>query len=295
MIFPFITSIGSVGVLFLAWMIAVIAGILLLLGYATSRAMHESREQKLSEHIGFANQKILESQQSRDERLLLVSHQLKTPLTAVTGYASMLLEEDYGRLNAAQIEAVTAMAESGKRAHSLVVDLLDAATLESSTENELHRELVHIRKLVGSILEELKSNAEQKQLYLYFDQAHQTAPLVRGDQQKLRQALLNVVDNAIAYTAEGGVTVRMVSDAKGVRLSVHDTGAGIEPGDQLHVFDKFFRAEGAAEHNTYGNGLGMFISRKIIEQHGGSIWIESEGQSKGSTFHIWLPLEKSYA
>lgn len=290
------TILGSAEIIFLAWMIAVIAAIFLLLGYAMSRSEHELKQNKLSNHINFANKKIAERSEQHNERLVTVSHQLKTPLAAVTGYASMLLEEDYGRLNAAQIEAITAIAESGKRANHLVTGLLDSGFAEEqSSENKLQKELVQVRLVVSSILQELKNSAEQKKLYLYFDQAHQTAPIVRADETKLRQAILNVIDNAITYTAKGGVTVRMVSDSKGVRLSVHDTGAGIHPNDQPHVFDKFFRAAGAKDQNTLGNGLGMYISRKIIEQHGGSIWIESEGLDKGTTFHIWLPLEKAYA
>jgi signal transduction histidine kinase len=295
MIFSLFDIIGSIGILFLAWMISVIAGIFLLIGYVVSRADHESREQKLSTHIGFANQKLLERNTAQEDSLLTISHQLKTPLAAVTGYASMLLEEDYGRLNAAQTEAITSILESGKRAHKLVNGLMDAAAAEQPLSKDTHSEIVQIRELVASILQELKQSAEEKKLYLYFDQVHAAAPIIRGNQATIRQAILNVIDNAITYTPEGGVTVRMVSDAKGVRLSVHDTGAGIEAHEQPHVFEKFYRAESSKGHNEAGNGLGMFISRKIIEQHGGSIWIESEGHGKGTTFHVWLPIEKIYA
>jgi signal transduction histidine kinase len=295
MIFPLFDIIGSLGVLFLGWMIAVIAGLFLLIGYAVSRSEHEARERKLSKHIGFANQKIQELHDAQNDTALTISHQLKTPLTAVTGYASMLLEEDYGRLNDAQAEAITAILESGKRAHRLVTGLMDAAAAEQSAPNDTHSEIVQIRTLVASILEELKNSAEQKKLYLYFDQVHAAAPTVRANETTLRQAILNVIDNAITYTQDGGVTVRMVSDAKGVRLSVHDTGAGIEADEQPHVFEKFYRSPHAEEHHANGNGLGMFISRKVIEQHGGSIWIESDGRGKGATFHVWLPVEKIYA
>jgi signal transduction histidine kinase len=278
--------------LFYAWAAATLAGILLLVIYAINDHVHHRRAEKLSEHITLANRELLSLKNLRDEHILTVSHQLKTPLTAIKGYASMLDEGDYGRLSAAQIEAVNAILQSSGKALNLVSDILDAGAIEDSSSRNLDMGAVNMRETISGIIEELRPRAEKRHLYLYFDQVNRTTPLIKGDAVRLRQAVLNILENAITYTNQGGVTVRLLADAKGMRLSVSDTGIGIHPDEQRKLFEKFYRGEKAKEHNQQGNGMGMYIARKIIEAHGGTVWAESAGQGKGSTFNLWLPVDE---
>jgi signal transduction histidine kinase len=278
--------------LFYAWAAATLAGILLLVIYAINDHIHHRRAEKLSEHIALANRELLSLKSLRDEQILTVSHQLKTPLTAIKGYASMLDEGDYGRLSAAQIEAVNAILQSGSKALHLVSDILDAGAIEDSASRNLDMGAVNMRETISGVIEELRPRAEKRNLYLYFDQVNRTTPLIQGDAGRLHQAVLNILENAITYTNQGGVTVRLLADAKGMRLSVSDTGIGIHPDEQRKLFEKFYRGEKAKEHNHQGNGMGMYIARKIIEAHGGTVWAESAGQGKGATFNLWLPVDE---
>jgi len=275
-----------------AWAIALLAGILLLVVYAINDHTHNRNIQKLSAHISLANREIFELKNLRDEQLLTVSHQLKTPLTAIKGYASMLDEGDYGSLSVAQVEAINAILESSSKALRLTSDILESGAIEDPATRNMDIGAVNMRKTVSEVIDELKPKAEKKNIYMYFDQVNRTNPLVQGDAARLRQAILNILDNAITYTHEGGVTVRLLADAKGMRLSITDTGIGIHAEDQRKLFEKFYRAENAKVHNPQGNGMGMYIARKIIEAHGGTVWAESAGRGKGSTFNLWLPVDE---
>lgn len=281
-----------VNTLLYAWAIALLAGILLLLVYAVNDHMHTRNIQKLSSHISLANRELFDLKNLRDEQLLTVSHQLKTPLIAIKGYASMLDEGDYGTLSVAQVEAISAILESSSKALRLTSDILEAGTIEDSATRNMDIGAVNIRQTISEVIDELKPKAEKKNIYMYFDQVNRTNPLVQGDAARLRQAILNILDNAITYTHEGGVTVRLLADAKGMRLSISDTGIGIHAEDQRKLFEKFYRAENAKVHNPQGNGMGMYIARKIIEAHGGTVWAESAGRGKGSTFNLWLPVDE---
>jgi signal transduction histidine kinase len=275
-----------------AWAIALLAGILLLVVYAVNDHIHTRNIQKLSSHISLANRELFDLKNLRDEQLLTVSHQLKTPLTAIKGYASMLDEGDYGSLSVAQVEAINAILQSSSKALRLTSDILEAGTIEDPATRNMDIGAVNMRQTVSEVIEELKPKAEKKNIYMYFDQVNRTNPLVQGDSVRLRQAILNILDNAITYTHEGGVTVRLLADAKGMRLSISDTGIGIHADDQRKLFEKFYRAENAKVHNPQGNGMGMYIARKIIEAHGGTVWAESAGRGKGSTFNLWLPVDE---
>jgi signal transduction histidine kinase len=269
-----------------------LAGILLLIVFAVNDHKHNRSIQKLSAHISLANRELFELKNLRDEQLLTVSHQLKTPLTVIKGYASMLDEGDYGSLSVAQVEAINAILESSGKALRLTSDILEAGAVEDPASRNMDIGAVNMRQTVSDVIDELKPKAQKKNIYMYFDQVNHTNPLVQGDSVRLRQAILNILDNAITYTREGGVTVRLLADAKGMRLSISDTGIGIHAEDQRKLFEKFYRGENAKVHNPQGNGMGMYIARKIIEAHGGTVWAESAGRGKGSTFNLWLPVDE---
>lgn len=280
-----------------AWIMSLCAAILLLLAVLASWWQHTEHLEKTEQSLGAADVQAKITIAAAERQLLTVAHQIKTPLAVIKGYASMLEDGDYGRLSPAQIEAVKAIFQSSDRLIALAGDMLAAARLEESelfpNSRSLNGSMVDVRQMVADVIRELEPRAREKDLYVYFDHVGHHAPTVAGNAMELRQAVMNIVDNAIRYTPSGGVTVRMVADGKGVRLSVSDTGIGISAEDQRRLFDKFFRAENAKSRAEDGTGMGMYIAKRIAEAHGGSVWAESEGHHKGSTFHMWLPLQQA--
>jgi signal transduction histidine kinase len=271
-----------------AWLISLTAGTILLIVIVLKDMWHSEVLSKKEDDLAALNQKLLALGETKEDQSMIIAHQIRTPLTAIKGYASMLAEGDYGKLGPAQIEVINTIFQSSEHLIHLTSSILDSGTLESGMGVDFGN--VNLRDMVTDVLRELKPKAEKKKLYVYFDQVNHEIPVISGDENKIRQAILNIIDNAIKYTPAGGITVRMIADSKGVRLSVTDTGIGVRPEDQRKLFDKFFQSSVASEWSEKGAGMGMYIAKKIAEAHGGTVWVESEGSNKGSTFHLWLPL-----
>ena len=156
---------------------------------------------------------------------------------------------------------------------------------------KLMRSTVEIEEVVTSEVKEMMVPAKQKGIKLEFKKPRKKLPRLNIDEDKIKDVVLNLIDNAIKYTVKGKITVRAKADSRNVTVSVKDTGVGIPVGEAEKLFLKFVRGTGVARLSPDGAGLGLFIAKKIVEEHGGRIWAESAGKGKGSTFNFSLPVK----
>ncbi len=221
----------------------------------------------------------------KSEFVSTVSHDLRSPLTAVRGYADLL--SVLGPLTEEQQDAVERIRRAVEQMNELITDLLDLGKIEAGIEMEMSP--CSLVEIVLEAVETLSPRAVEKGLNLAVEIGRDT-PLVRGNAGRLRQVVVNLVDNAVKYTPAGGsIRVRLDRDEKEVTFSVSDTGIGIAPEDQKMLFQKFYRIRTPQTDGISGTGLGLAICRSIVEQQGGRIWVRS-APGQGSTFFFSLPI-----
>lgn len=242
-----------------------------------------------------ANRELKKLDEAKSEFISIASHQLRTPLTAIKGYGSMLLDGDFGKIGGPkQRDAIERMVISNNRLISLVENLLNISRIESG-RIKFNMQPMQIEKLAQEVCETLTNSAQKQKLYVKLEPPTKPLPAVNADEEKIRQVLTNFVDNAIKYTREGGVTVTVAEHDGAVRCCVIDTGMGISAEEQQDLFKKFSRGNAAFTVNTEGTGLGLYVAQMMIEGHNGKIWVESAGEGKGSSFCFELPVANQAA
>jgi two-component system, OmpR family, phosphate regulon sensor histidine kinase PhoR len=220
----------------------------------------------------------------KNEFVNTVSHDLRSPLTAVLGYVDLL--ERVGPLNDQQKGFIRRVQVSVESITSLVNDLLELGRIEAGFDNQ--NELVPLEGMLRYSLETMGGQVAEKRLNMHFNLPADLSPM-RGNPIRLRQMLDNLVGNAIKYTPDGGdITTEMEVQSEQIILRITDTGPGIPPADQPHIFEKFYRA-GNVPKGVGGSGLGLAIVKSIVDSHKGRIWVESS-LGRGSTFTVVLPL-----
>ena len=187
-------------------------------------------------------------------------------------------------------ESLEKVFQSNERLIKLVGDLLDISRIESGRMRFNFIE-TDLGKITTSVINELFIYAKKKNLRLEYRQSAESLPLAKMDEEKIRQVIINLIDNAIKYTKQGEVIVKVELINKQIRFSVIDSGVGIKQENIINLFKKFFRGKTAFLINTEGMGLGLYVARVIIEQHHGKIWAESKGEDKGSKFCFELPVK----
>ncbi len=219
-----------------------------------------------------------------------VSHDLRTPISTIDQYASILLDGLTGELNEEQKKCVEVIRRSNFRLFNLVENLIDANRILSG-DFKLRMEITSVREVMDLVLDKLKAQAEDKGLKFEVEVPDEL-PRIYVDKARIAQAIANITGNAIKFTDEGRVQVRagyMPRDEGRIIVSVEDTGIGIPREDLGKVFDLFYRVEGDRVYVEEGAGLGLSISREIIRAHGGTLWAESV-EGVGSAFHMTLPV-----
>jgi len=224
--------------------------------------------------------------------LASMSHELRTPLNAVIGFSEVLLGEHFGSLNDRQKEYVCDVLSSGQHLLSLITEILDIAKIESG-KDQIYLSPVNIRDLLDHSLIMIKEKAYKHNVGL---EARTTKDVddieIMADMRKLKQVMFNLLSNAAKFTPDGGRIVVDVQEAGGeVVFSVSDTGVGIADDEKGKIFEEFYQSGGGIANKTPGTGLGLALARKYINAHGGKIWVESDGEGKGSTFVFTLPRE----
>ncbi len=222
----------------------------------------------------------------KNEFVHTVSHDLRSPLTAILGYVDLL--DRVGPVNEQQREFIQRAQNSVQSITSLVNDLLELGRIEAGFDTQ--KEVIPLEGIIRYTLEILGSQISDKKMNLHLNLPKDT-PLMRGNPIRLRQMLDNLIGNAIKYTPEGGdITIEMEAQNEQVILRISDTGPGIPPADQPHIFEKFYRASNVPK-GVGGSGMGLAIVKSIVENHQGRIWVDSL-LGKGSTFTVVLPLYK---
>ncbi len=217
----------------------------------------------------------------------IASHELRTPLTSINGYLDLILHGSAGKVNEQQEEFLQIAKNNTQRLHLLVKDLLDVSRIESGNM-ELDVQLISIQALINTAVRSIRNQFEERGLYVEAD-LDDNLPNIFGDSNRIAQILVNLLSNAYKYTPEGGATVRARKIANTIQIDVIDTGLGISEEDQDKLFSRFFRAEDSAVRKQSGTGLGLNITKSLVEMHGGEIWVESE-PNNGTTVSFTLPL-----
>ena len=225
--------------------------------------------------------------QHKSEFLANMSHELRTPLNAIIGFSEVLVEGMFGEINEKQTEYLKDILESGRHLLSLINDILDLSKIEAGHMG-LEPSDFDLPNAIANALILVRERASRRGIALG-STIDERLGMLRGDERKVKQVLLNLLSNALKFTPEGGeidVTARLHDHL--AEVSVADTGIGIAPADQSTVFEEF-RQVGTADKKAEGTGLGLTLSRKFIELHGGKIWVQSE-VGRGSTFTFTLPV-----
>lgn len=239
-----------------------------------------------------ANERLKKLDEAKSEFISIASHQLRTPLTAIKGYLSMIISGSYGEISDEVREKMKEVLESSERLISLINDLLNVSRIESG-KLKIKFEKADLKKFLKKIVNELEPVVKEKGLYLKLEIDDSIKAEV--DKDKVRQAILNIIDNAIKYTEEGGITIRVKKKISGQEKSalieIEDTGKGMEEEEISNIFSSFTRGSAGDLMHIEGAGLGLYIAKKFIDMHDGEIWLKSEGVGEGTCFFIELPLK----
>jgi len=259
-----------------------------IFGYQLVRSV--IKEIELRAELEKAYQELERIDTAKTEFLSMASHQLRTPLGIIKGYISMMLEGDFGEISEKAQEKLRNAYVSNDRLVKLVNDLLDVTRLEMG-RIELNLEKASIEEIISSVVEEMKGTAEKKGLYLKWAKPATALPEMSLDKNKIRQVILNLIDNAIKYTNQGGITLKTQITNSKLQITVIDTGVGMEKEEIDKLFEVMARGKAGLQYWMQGAGLGLYTARKFVEMHGGRVWAESPGKDKGSTFYIELPIK----
>jgi signal transduction histidine kinase len=224
----------------------------------------------------------------KSEFLANVSHELRTPLNAIIGFSEVLLEKLFGELNAKQAEYIDDILSSGRHLLSLINDILDLSKIEAG-RMELEVTKFDMPSAIENALLLVRERAVRRGIKLQRDLDRRLGDFT-GDERKVKQILVNLLSNAVKFTPEGGqVSVSANVGESALIVSVTDTGIGIAKEDQDAIFEEFRQAGADYAQKHEGTGLGLTLTRKFVEMHGGKIWVESE-PGQGSTFTFTLPI-----
>lgn len=241
----------------------------------------------LNENLKMANIKLKELMEMKNEFLHITSHQLRTPLTTIRGMISMWYDGDFDNLS--EIEKKKMLKRiylSSERLNNITNDMLDSLELEGGFIKFQFKQ-VSLKKIVKETVDIMRPNFDEKNLYIKFDD-NINVPEIEAEPNYIRQVFMNIIDNACKYTRKGGVDVDIKKDNKYLKIIIKDTGIGASKSDQEKIFQKFTRGKRASVENASGSGLGLFIAKRIVNEHNGRIEFFSEGADQGSTVKVFL-------
>lgn len=229
-----------------------------------------------------ANQRLVELDQTKDDFISMASHQLRTPLTSVKGYISMVMEGDAGKITKKQTELLDQAFVSSQRMVYLIADLLNVSRLRTG-KFVIDYKQTNLADVIDGEIAQLTETAKSRNLTLTYDKP-KDFPTLMLDETKIRQVIMNFADNAIYYTPTGGhIKVALEDKGDTIEFTVTDNGIGVPKSEQHHLFSKFYRANNAKKARPDGTGLGLFMAKKVIIAQGGSIIFNTQ-EGKGSTF-----------
>ncbi len=259
----------------------------LLRTFATQSAL-AIQNARLFREIEDKSRQLETASQHKSEFLANMSHELRTPLNAIIGFSEVLLERMFGEVNEKQADYLQDILSSGRHLLSLINDILDLSKVEAG-RMELALAPLHLPEAIENAVTLVRERAARHGIALALEIDPRLRELV-GDERKVKQALLNLLSNAVKFTPEGGrIRLKAVLADGAVEISVSDTGIGIAPEDRETIFEEFRQVGRDSTRKQEGTGLGLTLTKKFVEMHGGRIWVESE-VGRGSTFTFTLPI-----
>lgn len=253
---------------------------------------------KLSLELAAANQKLQDADRLKNEFVATISHELRTPLNSIIGFTKLILNEIDGPVNDLQRTDLAAIYTSSQHLLRLVNDVLDFTKIAAG-KMELHREMLDFSEIAVGVMAETLALLGDKDIEL-LEEIEDDLPIVYADRVRIRQVILNLMSNAVKFTGKGSITLRAKRITEQVKVdgrrrsmpvilcSVIDTGIGIPEEDIPTVFEEFRQLDSSSARQAEGTGLGLPISRRLVEMHGGRLWVESK-VGMGSTFSFTLP------
>lgn len=244
-----------------------------------------------------------EANRTKSQFLASMSHELRTPLNAIIGFSQVLSEQHFGPLNEKQAKYAKNILDSGEHLLELINDILDLSKIEAG-KMELEITEVNLSKLLWGSLNLVREKTMERQIEFDIEIPESlTGVTVDADERRLRQVLFNLLANAAKFTSDGG-SIRVVLEEVNVpadqgaspclQVTVQDTGIGIPAAQRESIFAEFYQVRGGTSGKTPGTGLGLPVSRRIVQMHGGRLWVESEGKDKGSRFCFTLPARRGH-
>ena len=251
------------------------------------RQKAEEKLKKYAEELARSNEKLKSLDKMKDEFLSNVSHELKTPLISIQGFTEVMQDELYGPLNDKQKKAMDAVLRNSERLGRLINSIL-YLTLQKSGRDTYTTHPVNITEIIGNAIIDISPQANSKDLTIE-NNTQSDLPLIKGDMDKLTQVFINLIENAIKFTPNGGkITMAAFEDGENIHNTVTDTGIGVSADVISNLFERFYQVDASTTRHYGGTGIGLYISKLIVEVHKGKIWAESE-EGAGTTFHVVLP------
>ena len=245
---------------------------------------------RLFNEIGEKSQQLEVASQHKSQFLANMSHELRTPLNAILGYTELILDNIYGETPDKMRGVLDRVQSNGKHLLGLINDVLDLSKIEAG-QLELSLADYSVKDVVHGVFSVVESLATAKKLALKV-KVPPDMPSGYGDERRLTQVLLNLVGNAIKFTDQGEVAIDASATNGSFTVAVRDSGPGIAESDQGKIFEEFQQADNSTTNKKGGTGLGLAISKRIVEMHGGRIWVESQ-PGKGATFLFTVPVKVS--
>lgn len=286
----FVNSAGELLLKTVGVMIIVVASYFLIKSVYKEIEQREHIE-KLALELSKANTRLKEIDKQKSEFVSFASHQLRSPLTAIKGYSSMILEGDFGSITDGLKDAMEKIYESSKTLANVVDDYLNISRIELGTM-KYNFNALDLRELTENVIGELKPNFEKAGVTLSFVSDVSKSYRINADPDKLKQVIANIIDNSMKYSPKGATKITVTrDDTRNIaRFEISDNGIGMSQITLAKLFNKFTRADNANQTNIRGTGLGLYVARDIIGAHKGKIWAESDGEGKGSKFIFELAL-----
>ena len=248
----------------------------------------QRRIDEATKELRFSNRQLQRLDEAKNEFISMASHQLRTPLTSIKGYLDMMLEGDLGKISPTQRAVLREAFSSSERMVRLINDFLNVSRLQTG-KFTIDKQSVDIAQILRDEVSLLKVVADQRSVEMVL-KIDKKIPSLAVDSEKIRQVMLNMIDNAIYYSSpHKKVVITLKSSGKMIEFSVKDSGIGVPKSEQANLFGKFFRGTNAKKRRPDGTGVGLFLAKKVILSHDGEMIFESE-EGKGSTFGFKLPV-----
>ena len=252
----------------------------------TDRKAAEDKLKKYTDELTKANEELKSVDRMKDEFLSNVSHELKTPLISIEGYSEVIRSETLGALNEKQKKAMDTVIRNSKRLERLINAIL-YLSIEESGKMKYYFKPVQIVNVIEHSIVDMTPQAENHGLVIK-SKVPDRLPVIRADEDRLMQVMFNLIGNAIKFTQSGTITITACEDGDYLHVMVKDTGVGIHQEQIDNLFERFYQIDASTKRKYGGAGLGLHISKLIVEAHHGKIWAESE-ESVGTTIHLTLP------